>query len=155
MTFNKEFFKPNRVYTREMAEHKLIEKGFKNFQFKSASYTHGASFYFTSEDGKEIRVSDHPLTGDRALETIQVSLVEYKTFPFKRKEKSIESLTDQFKAQLKIELKSCSKGIYPSICKIKDTDRGFEEVFKNVYDICSKTGMPIDSALAQYESTLN
>ena len=53
----------------------------KIFTFKSASYANGASFYFESEDGKEIRVSDHPLTCKRAFDVIQVDIVPVKTLP--------------------------------------------------------------------------
>ena len=35
-----------------MAEARLVDLGYKNFTFKSVSYTNGASFYFESEDGK-------------------------------------------------------------------------------------------------------
>lgn len=78
--FNSNFFQSDRSYTREIAETILINKGFKNFTFKSSSFANGASFYFESEMGREIRVSDHRLTGRRAFETIQVDLVEKKIF---------------------------------------------------------------------------
>lgn len=153
--FNKDFFTPDHSYTREMAEQKLREKGFKNFQFSGSSFANGASFYFTSDKGEEIRVSDHKLTGKRLFDVIDIPFHEPKAFPTIKKQPSIESLTDQFKAQLRIELKGCEKGLYPLICSLKDSERGFQEIFKNVYDICSKTGMGIDSALAQYESALS
>lgn len=80
-TFNTNFYKPNRSYTREIAEQRLISLGYKNFHFKGCSFSNGASFYFESEDGKEIRVSDHPLTGKRAFDVIQVYIVPVKTLP--------------------------------------------------------------------------
>lgn len=64
------------------------------------------------------------------------------------------SLTDQFQTMLHEELKACEKGIYPKVCSLRDSERGFELIFKNVYNIVSQTGMSIGSALAQYESTL-
>ncbi len=67
---------------------------------------------------------------------------------------STTSLTDQFQTMLKEELKACEKGIYPRVCSLRDSERGFELIFKNVYNIVSQTGMSIGSALAQYESTL-
>jgi hypothetical protein len=76
--FNKDFFTSNTKYTREIAEARLIELGYSNFTFKNSCYTNGASFYFTSSEGKEIRVSDHSLTGKRAFTTIQVDIVEKK-----------------------------------------------------------------------------
>lgn len=82
--FNPNFYRPNRNYTKEMAEARLKDLGYKNFTFKSVSYANGASFYFESEDGKEIRVSDHPLTGKRAFGTIQIDIVPRKTFQVKR-----------------------------------------------------------------------
>ena len=66
----------------------------------------------------------------------------------------MDNLIQEFKNQLKIELKACGTGIFPQICKMNETDRGFEEIFKNVYKIVSETGMSIGSALAQYESSL-
>ena len=83
-TFNPNFFKPNRSYTREFAEQRLISLGFKGFQFKGCSYSNGASFYFESEEGREIRVSDHRLTGRRAFDVIQVDIVPVKILPLNR-----------------------------------------------------------------------
>lgn len=80
-TFNSNFYQSNRNYTKEMAEARLVDLGYKNFTFKSVSYTNGASFYFESKDGEEIRVSDHPLTGKRALDIIQVAIVPIKVLP--------------------------------------------------------------------------
>lgn len=74
--FNKNFYKPNFNYTREMAEQRLISLGYKDFIFKGCSYTFGASFYFYLEDGREIRVSDHPLTGKRAFEVIDIPITD-------------------------------------------------------------------------------
>jgi len=76
--FNKNFYQPNRSYTREFAEQRLNSLGYKNFSFKSVSYTNGASFYFEGENGEELRVSDHRLTGDRAFNVIQIDLKEIK-----------------------------------------------------------------------------
>lgn len=73
--FNNSFYTANTKYTREMAEQVMRENGYNDFQFKSSSFSNGASFYF-DVDGKEVRVSDHPLTGNRAFETIQLSLVK-------------------------------------------------------------------------------
>jgi len=78
--FNSNFYQSNNSYTREMAEAILTKKGFKNVTYKSSSFANGASFYFESEMGREIRVSDHKLTGKRAFDTIQVDLVERKMF---------------------------------------------------------------------------
>lgn len=64
------------------------------------------------------------------------------------------SIIDKFQSMLQEELKACEKGIYPKVCSLRDSERGFELIFKNVYDIVSQTGMSIGSALAQYESTL-
>lgn len=79
--FNKSFYQPNTSATKEMAEERLLSLGYKNFSFKNSSFSNGASFYFEGEDGKEIRVSDHPLTGKRAFLTVQVSLTEMKPKP--------------------------------------------------------------------------
>lgn len=110
--FNSNFFQSNAKYTREIAEQRLISLGYKNFTFKSASFSNGASFYFESEDGKEIRVSDHILTGNRAFETIQVAIEEVKMLenPLKIREKYLAG--------------EISKKEYKQICK----ERGF--IFK-------------------------
>lgn len=79
--FNRDFYRPNRNYTREAAEQRLISLGYKDFHFKSASYANGASFYFESEDGQVIRVSDHPLTGKRAFDVIQVDIIPLQALP--------------------------------------------------------------------------
>lgn len=111
-TFNSNFYQPNRNYTKEMAEARLVDLGYKNFTFKSVSYTNGASFYFESEDGKELRVSDHRLTGKRAFYTIQIDIEPVK----------------KFESPLKIRGKylagEISKKEYKAICK----ERGF--IFK-------------------------
>ena len=83
--FNKNFYQPNTSATKEQAEARLVKLGYTNFQFKGQSFSNGASFYFTLEDDTEVRVSDHPLTGNRAFDIIQVSLYEIKTFPFTKK----------------------------------------------------------------------
>lgn len=101
-TFNNNFYKSNRNYTREMAEARLVELGYSNFEFKASSFTNGASFYFTSEDNKTIRVSDHILTGSRAFETIQVSFEEMKTFKAEiKKESNVFVLTPEMIAAAK------------------------------------------------------
>ena len=108
-TFNSNFYQPNRNYTKEMAEARLLDLGYKNFIFKSVSYTNGASFYFESEDGKELRVSDHPLTGKRAFDTIQIDIVPVKT------------LDSPFKIRAKYVAGEISKKEYKAICD----ERGF------------------------------
>jgi hypothetical protein len=107
LNFNSNFYQPNFKYTREIAEQRLISLGYKNFSFVSASYTNGASFYFTSEEGKEIRVSDHPLTGKRAFETIDVAIVEIKVMesPLKLRERYLSQ--------------EITKKEYKQICKEK------------------------------------
>lgn len=84
-TFNNDFYTPNRGYTRNDAENRLIAKGIKNFTFTGESYSNGASFYFELESGRKIRVSDHRLTGNRAFDYIQIDIVEFKTLPFIKK----------------------------------------------------------------------
>jgi hypothetical protein len=78
-SFNNSFYRPNFNYTREYAEARLTSLGYKNFSFTGSSFSNGASFYFQSESGQEIRVSDHPLTGKRAFDCIQVAIREIKS----------------------------------------------------------------------------
>jgi hypothetical protein len=91
-SFNNNFYQPNKNYTREMAEQRLLSLGYDSFSFKSCSFTNGASFYFQGKEGQEIRVSDHPLTGNRAFETIDIAIVERKTIGINRaKQTNIKS----------------------------------------------------------------
>lgn len=108
-TFNSNFYQSNRNYTKEMAEARLVDLGYKNFTFKSVSYTNGASFYFESEDGKELRVSDHHLTGKRAFDTVQIDIIPVKVLesPLKLRSKYISG--------------EITKNEYKAICK----ERGF------------------------------
>lgn len=107
--FNSNFYQSNRNYTKEMAEARLVDLGYKNFTFKSVSYTNGASFYFESEDGKELRVSDHPLTGKRAFDTVQIDIIPVKVLesPLKLRSRYISG--------------EITKKEYKAICN----DRGF------------------------------
>ena len=100
-TFNSNFYQPNTKYTREDAEARLISLGYKNFSFKSASYSNGCSFYFIGEDGKEIRVSDHPLTGKRAFETVQISMVDVKILKVEVKKDDTKEKIKFYKGLLK------------------------------------------------------
>lgn len=74
MNFNKSFYRPNTEATVEDAEKRLKEEGYSNFHFKSVSRSNGVSFYFETENGQEIRVSDHPLAGKRAFDVIDIPL---------------------------------------------------------------------------------
>jgi hypothetical protein len=76
--FNSNFYASNRTYTRQDAEERLIEKGIKEFAFTGQSYSNGASFYFEMNNGVKVRVSDHPLTGNRAFEYVQIPIREIK-----------------------------------------------------------------------------
>jgi len=84
MSFNKNFYQPNTKATREMAEKRMLETGFKSFSFKGSSFSNGASFYFTLTDGREVRVSDHPLTGNRAFNVLEVNLYPVKKLGLNR-----------------------------------------------------------------------
>lgn len=99
-TFNSNFYQPDTTATRTQAEKRLIELGYSNFTFKSQSKTNGASFYFEGENGEEIRVSDHPLTGRRAFNTVQVDLYEIKTMTVKKGSDDLD-----FKARLEAQMK--------------------------------------------------
>ena len=99
--FNNKFYSPNTSYTREDAEKVMKENGYTDFQFKSCSFSNGASFYF-DVNGKEIRVSDHPLTGKRAFNTIQLSLL--KKSVIKANIKKEEGVSDMMKRVYKAML---------------------------------------------------
>lgn len=108
--FNENFYQPNYKYTRDFAEQRLIEKGFSNFHFTGCSYAHGASFYFILEDGRKVRVSDHPLTGNRAFDYIQVMLFDKKYLPTneKREAKRIAE-REEFQKRLALAIASKTK----------------------------------------------
>ncbi len=114
MNFNKDFFQPNRTNTREIAEARLIELGYSNFQYTGCSYANGSSFYFTSENGQEIRVSDHRLTGKRALEIIDISIVAEPT-------QERKDFFNPMKVRKSYIAGEISKAEYKTICK----ERGF------------------------------
>ena len=77
------------------AEKVMTENGFTDFTFTGASYTNGASFYFTLFDNRKVRVSDHPLTGNRAFDVIQLSLFKVKEFTSKASNLSTFKLTKE------------------------------------------------------------
>jgi hypothetical protein len=79
-TFNNNFYTANKNYTKQDAEARLISSGINNYTFTGMSYSNGVSFYFESETGHKIRVSDHILTGKRAFYYIQIDIVEIKKF---------------------------------------------------------------------------
>lgn len=89
--FNSNFYQPQRQFTVEFATKRLLDLGYKNFQFTGCSYSNGASFYFDGENGEKLRVSDHRLTGKRSFETTQISLEETKYFKIKRAAKKTTS----------------------------------------------------------------
>lgn len=63
------------TYNQSKAAAIVSAAGYTNFDFKGFSYSHGASFYFTLADGREVRVSDHGVTSTRRIlsETIFLS----------------------------------------------------------------------------------
>lgn len=75
MSFNPNFYQPNRTATVEQAVLVLESKGIKNATFKGMSISHGASFYFDF-NGREIRVSDHRKTS--YYDGIQIDLYPVK-----------------------------------------------------------------------------
>jgi hypothetical protein len=56
-------------YNRNTAEKVANEAGYNNLQFKAQSYSNGASFYFGTTDGREIRVSDHSVTSTQRIQS--------------------------------------------------------------------------------------
>ena len=109
MNFNSNFYKSNTEATKEQAIARLKEEGYNNFYFTGMSRTNGASFYFKLEDGQEARVSDHPLTGRRAFETIQVRLNEVRTLSLSNERRAIlekeKKESEKRMAELKARLK--------------------------------------------------
>lgn len=115
--FNDTFYRPNTIATLEQAEQRMKEEGYSTFHFKGVSRSNGVSFYFEIEGGQEVRVSDHPLTGRRAFDVIQVPLYkiikmsdipEYKERMAKLKKKR-EKESAEFKARLEEMMKNRKK----------------------------------------------
>jgi len=104
-TFNPNFYRPRMEYTREMAEARLKDLGYTEFYFTGCSHSNGASFYFELKDGTKVRVSDHPLTGRRAFDYIDISIVPIKT------------LDSPFAARRKYIAGALTKSEYRAMCK--------------------------------------
>jgi len=68
--------------------------------------------------------------------------------------KSESSIEDKIHERLNVVVRNCKDSLYPNICRMRNTKNGEERIFRAILDICSKTGMPIESAVAQYESSL-
>lgn len=56
-------------YNRNTAEKVANDAGYSNLHFKAQSYSNGASFYFETTDGREIRVSDHSVTSKQRIQS--------------------------------------------------------------------------------------
>lgn len=82
--FNRSFYTPEKRYTAQEAEQKMIEKGYTSFSLTGSSFTNGSSFYFETSTGEKVRVSDHSLTGNRAFEYTQIRFVEPKLMSAKK-----------------------------------------------------------------------
>lgn len=82
--FNKNFYVPTN-YTREQAENILIENGFFAFSFVNVSRSNGTSFYYVLPDNRNVRISDHPLTGKRQTEYIQLFFYKPKSLGVNKK----------------------------------------------------------------------
>lgn len=62
--------------------------------------------------------------------------------------KKVISLIDQ-------ELReNCTDDVYPTLCRLKSTERGKETIHQAALKIIAETGMSVGSALAQLESSL-
>lgn len=104
--FNPNYHEPNLSYTREIAEQRLLSLGYKDFVFRNCSYNNGASFYFEAKDGREIRVSDHPLTNKRAFSVIDIPIVPPKILPTRFNTSDKKIMTNVGKYGGKIEISS-------------------------------------------------
>lgn len=56
---------------------------------------------------------------------------------------------------IKERIAKCGTNLYPEICALRHTKNGEDMVVRGVLDIISKTAMTVDSAIAQYESSMN
>ena len=52
------------------------------------------------------------------------------------------------------ELKKCALGLYPRLCRIRDSKVGASVIHDDIRALVVETPMDIRSALAQYESSL-
>lgn len=64
----------------------------------------------------------------------------------------MNNLNDELKTVIDTELEKCSEGLYPSLCRLKKSKVGRENIYELVKNIIVETPMDIRSALAQVES---
>jgi hypothetical protein len=62
------------------------------------------------------------------------------------------NLENRLKAVVDAELEKCTEGLYPSLCRLKKSKVGRDNIYHMVKNIISETPMDIRSALAQVES---
>tara|TARA_R110000787_G_scaffold259103_2_gene364413 strand:- start:5712 stop:5912 length:201 start_codon:yes stop_codon:yes gene_type:complete len=66
----------------------------------------------------------------------------------------MNDLEKRLKKIIDSELEKCETGLYPNLCKIRNSRVGIERVYRAVREIIIEKPMDIKSALAQYESSL-
>ena len=66
----------------------------------------------------------------------------------------MKDLEKKLKEVIDSELDKCDLGLYPKLCKIRDSKVGIERVYSAIREIIIEKPMDIKSALAQYESSL-
>lgn len=66
----------------------------------------------------------------------------------------MNDLEIKLKQVIDSELEKCDKGLYPKLCKIRNSRVGIDRVYSAVREIIIERPMDIKSALAQYESSL-
>jgi hypothetical protein len=66
----------------------------------------------------------------------------------------MNDLEKKLKEIIDSELDKCETGLYPNLCRIRNSKVGIEKVYRVIREIIIEKPMDIKSALAQYESSL-
>ena len=66
----------------------------------------------------------------------------------------MENLETRLKNTIDSELKKCSQGLYPKLCRIRDSKVGLSRIYSAIRAMIVEKPMDIKSALAQYESSI-
>ncbi len=64
-----------------------------------------------------------------------------------------QELLNRINNLIDVELKDCTDDVYPTLCRMKQTDVGLAKIRKMVMAVITETPMGVGSALAQIESS--
>ncbi len=73
---------------------------------------------------------------------------------YEKTDKTMKQDTDRYSKMqklIKIELEKCNAKLWPNVCEMKTTTKGYEQLEKMIIEYAANEGMPIGSAIAQIE----